>query len=57
MSSLRDLLESEDDLPGAADGTVGVLLTQVPMTGPTPTPLMRRFWRYAFATRGALICG
>jgi CubicO group peptidase (beta-lactamase class C family) len=29
-------------------GTVGVLLTQVEMTGPTPTPLMRRFWRYAF---------
>jgi CubicO group peptidase (beta-lactamase class C family) len=29
-------------------GTVGVLLTQVPMTGPTPTPLMHRFWRYAF---------
>jgi CubicO group peptidase (beta-lactamase class C family) len=31
-----------------ATGTVGVLLTQVPMTGPTPTPLMHRFWRYAF---------
>ena len=29
-------------------GTVGVLLTQVQMTGPTPTPLMREFWRYAF---------
>jgi len=29
-------------------GTLGVLLTQVPMTGPTPTALMRRFWRYAF---------
>jgi CubicO group peptidase (beta-lactamase class C family) len=28
--------------------TVGVLLTQVPMTGPTPPPLMREFWRYAF---------
>jgi CubicO group peptidase (beta-lactamase class C family) len=31
-----------------ATGTVGVLLTQVAMTNPTPTPLMRRFWRYAF---------
>jgi CubicO group peptidase (beta-lactamase class C family) len=31
-----------------ATDTVGVLLTQVEMTGPTPTPLMRRFWRYAF---------
>jgi CubicO group peptidase (beta-lactamase class C family) len=31
-----------------ATGTVGVLLTQVQMTGPTPTPLMREFWRYAF---------
>ena len=29
-------------------GTVGVLFTQVQMTGPTPTPLMREFWRYAF---------
>ena len=29
-------------------GTIGVLLTQVPMTGPTPTPLMRRFWEHAF---------
>jgi CubicO group peptidase (beta-lactamase class C family) len=29
-------------------GTVGILLTQEQMTGPTPTPLMRRFWRYAF---------
>jgi len=29
-------------------GTVGVLLTQVQMTGPTPPPLMRDFWRYAF---------
>jgi CubicO group peptidase (beta-lactamase class C family) len=28
--------------------TVGVLLTQAPMTGPTPPPLMREFWRYAF---------
>jgi len=29
-------------------GTVGILFTQVQMTGPTPTPLMREFWRYAF---------
>jgi CubicO group peptidase (beta-lactamase class C family) len=28
--------------------TVGVLLTQVQMSGPTPTPLMREFWQYAF---------
>jgi CubicO group peptidase (beta-lactamase class C family) len=28
--------------------TVAVLLTQVQMTGPTSTPLMRRFWQYAF---------
>ena len=28
--------------------TVGVLLTQVQMAGPTPTPVMRRFWQYAF---------
>jgi CubicO group peptidase (beta-lactamase class C family) len=28
--------------------TVGVLLTQVQMTSPTPPPLMREFWRYAF---------
>ena len=31
-----------------ATGTVGVLLTQVQMAGPTPTPLMREFWRCAF---------
>jgi len=31
-----------------ATATIGVLLTQVEMTGPTPTPLMRRFRRYAF---------
>lgn len=31
-----------------ATRTVGILLTQVQMTGPTPTPLMRRFWQYAF---------
>jgi len=29
-------------------GTVGVLLTQVQMAGPTPTPLMRQFWQYSF---------
>jgi CubicO group peptidase (beta-lactamase class C family) len=29
-------------------GTVGVLLTQQQMPGPTPTPVMRAFWRYAF---------
>ena len=28
--------------------TVGVLFTQVQMTGPTPPPLVREFWRYAF---------
>ncbi|MEU9455656.1 serine hydrolase domain-containing protein [Streptomyces sp. NPDC048277] len=28
-----------------ATGTVTVLLTQAAMTGPTPTPLMRDFWR------------
>jgi CubicO group peptidase (beta-lactamase class C family) len=28
--------------------TVGILFTQVQMTGPTPTPLMREFWQYAF---------
>ena len=31
-----------------ATGTVGVLLTQVQMTGPSSTPFMRRFWEYAF---------
>jgi CubicO group peptidase (beta-lactamase class C family) len=30
--------------------TVGILLTQVQMAGPTSTPLMRQFWEYAFAT-------
>ncbi|MET8978082.1 serine hydrolase domain-containing protein [Streptomyces sp. NPDC004539] len=30
-----------------ASGTVTVLLTQVALTGPTPTPLMRDFWRSA----------
>jgi CubicO group peptidase (beta-lactamase class C family) len=32
-----------------ATGTVGVLLTQVELQGPTPVPLMREFWRHAFA--------
>ena len=31
-----------------SSGTIGVLYTQVQMAGPTPTPLMRTFWRYAF---------
>jgi CubicO group peptidase (beta-lactamase class C family) len=31
-----------------ASGTTAVLLTQLQLTGPTPTPLMRRFWQYAF---------
>ncbi|GAA1266129.1 MULTISPECIES: serine hydrolase domain-containing protein [Streptomyces] len=30
-------------------GAVGILLTQVEMTGPTPPALMRDFWRYAAA--------
>ncbi len=30
------------------NGTVGIFFTQVPMTGPTPTPVSRRFWSYAF---------
>ena len=34
-----------------ATGTVGILFTQQQMTGPTPTPLMRRFWQYAFGPR------
>jgi CubicO group peptidase (beta-lactamase class C family) len=29
-------------------GAVGILFTQKQMTGPTPTPLMREFWAYAF---------
>src|SRR5712691_3788499 len=29
-------------------GTIGILLTQLQMPGPTPTPLMRQFWQYAF---------
>jgi CubicO group peptidase (beta-lactamase class C family) len=32
-----------------ATGTVAILFTQLQMTGPTSTPLMRRFWRYAFS--------
>ena len=31
-----------------ATGTTGVLLTQLQMAGPTPTPLMREFWQLAF---------
>jgi CubicO group peptidase (beta-lactamase class C family) len=31
-----------------ATGTVGILLTQVQMTGPTSTELMRAFWQCAF---------
>ena len=31
-----------------ASATVAVLFTQVQMTGPTPTPLMRAFWDHAF---------
>ncbi|MGB2952603.1 MAG: serine hydrolase domain-containing protein [Gaiellaceae bacterium] len=31
-----------------ATRTIGILLTQVQMTGPTPTEFMREFWRYAF---------
>jgi CubicO group peptidase (beta-lactamase class C family) len=30
-------------------GAVGILFTQVEMTGPTPPALMRDFWRYAAA--------
>jgi len=30
-------------------GTVGILFTQVQMTGPSSTPLMREFWQYAFS--------
>ena len=28
--------------------TVGILFTQVQMSGPTPPPLMRQFWQHAF---------
>jgi CubicO group peptidase (beta-lactamase class C family) len=31
----------------ASTGTVTILLSQLEMAGPTPTPLMRDFWRYA----------
>jgi len=31
-----------------ATGTIGILLTQRQMTGPTPTQIMREFWQYAF---------
>jgi CubicO group peptidase (beta-lactamase class C family) len=31
-----------------ATDTIGLLFTQVQMPGPTPTPLMRQFWQYAF---------
>jgi CubicO group peptidase (beta-lactamase class C family) len=31
-----------------ATGTAGLLFTQVQMTGPAPTPVMRRFWKHAF---------
>jgi CubicO group peptidase (beta-lactamase class C family) len=34
-------------------GTVGVLLTQVQMSGPTPTSIMRRFWEHAFGAPAA----
>jgi CubicO group peptidase (beta-lactamase class C family) len=30
-----------------SSGTIGILLTQLQMTGPTPTPFMREFWQYA----------
>jgi CubicO group peptidase (beta-lactamase class C family) len=30
-----------------ANGTTSILLTQTEMTGPTPPPVMRDFWRYA----------
>jgi CubicO group peptidase (beta-lactamase class C family) len=31
-----------------SSGTVAILLTQLQMTGPTPTQFMRAFWQYAF---------
>jgi CubicO group peptidase (beta-lactamase class C family) len=31
-----------------ASGTIAILVTQLSMTGPAPTPLMRRFWARAF---------
>ena len=30
-----------------ATGMVAILFSQLSLTGPTPTPLMRDFWRYA----------
>ena len=39
----------------AATGTITILLTQVAMTGPTTTPLMREFWTSAAA--GAAVGG
>jgi CubicO group peptidase (beta-lactamase class C family) len=33
----------------AATGMITILLSQLQMTGPAPTPLMREFWRYAAA--------
>jgi len=33
-------------------GAVGILFTQVQMTGPTPTALMRAFWDHAFREPG-----
>jgi len=32
-----------------ATGAIGILFTQLQMEGPTPTPVMREFWRYAFS--------
>lgn len=40
-----------------ATGTVSVLLTQLAMTGPTPPPMMREFWRYAAGCSTAARCG
>jgi CubicO group peptidase (beta-lactamase class C family) len=34
-----------------SSGRSGILLTQRQMSGPTPTPLMRRFWEHAFPSR------
>jgi CubicO group peptidase (beta-lactamase class C family) len=34
-------------------GLVSILLTQLQMTSPTPTPLMRAFWGYAAGVRSA----
>ena len=31
-----------------ATGTIGILMTQMTMPGPTPTQVMRDFWQYAF---------